>query len=50
MTGVLQFVPSAKTANPVTNYANLIFAIAMGIFKEAIVEIKRYKQDKESNN
>jgi hypothetical protein len=47
--GVLQLIPSIQTNTPLGTYIPLSFVIIMGMIKEAIVDYKRFKTDRETN-
>lgn len=48
--GILQFIPSVQTASPLATYIPLGFIILTGMIKEAVIDYKRYKSDKETNH
>lgn len=47
--GVLQCIPGISTNNPLTTMIPLSFVILLGILKEAVVEIKRFREDRAFN-
>ena len=49
LNGVLQFFPSIQTISPIGSYAPLAFVVVTGVIKEAVIDYKRYVQDKQSN-
>lgn len=47
--GLLQFIPSIQTVNPLSTFLPLIMVVATGMIKEGIIDYKRYKSDKDTN-
>ena len=49
MTAILNFIPAIAVNKPAATLVPLSFVILLGIAKEAVAEIKRYKDDKKTN-
>lgn len=49
VTAILQCIPQIQTNSPLAVLVPLMFVISLGILKELIAELKRYKEDKEVN-
>lgn len=49
MTAIMQCIPSIQTNSPMATLVPLAFVISLGILKELISELKRYKEDKAVN-
>jgi hypothetical protein len=47
--GILQTIPSVSTNNPWATFAPLMFVVFLGIFKEALAEFKRWREDRKVN-
>lgn len=47
---ILQSTPSISTNSPLATIIPLSFVICVGIFKELVVEIRRWLEDKKVNN
>lgn len=46
----MQCIPEIQTNSPLATVVPLCFVISLGILKELIAEVKRYKEDKAVNN
>ena len=44
--GILQAIPAIGTNSPFATLVPLTFVVILGIIKEAIVEVKRWKEDR----
>jgi phospholipid-translocating ATPase len=49
VTAILNFIPSIAVNKPAATLVPLSFVILLGIAKEAVAEIKRYRDDKKTN-
>ena len=49
VTAIMQCIPSIQTNSPAATLVPLAFVISLGILKELIAEVKRYKEDKAVN-
>jgi len=49
VTAILNFIPAIAVNKPAATLVPLSFVILLGIAKEAVAEIKRYKDDKKTN-
>ncbi len=49
VTAIMQCIPSIQTNSPAATLVPLGFVISLGILKELIAEVKRYKEDKAVN-
>ena len=45
----LQFTPQVATNSPMATLIPLIFVLLVGIFKELIADVKRWKEDTKTN-
>lgn len=50
VTAILQCIPAIQTNSPMAVLVPLMFVISLGILKELIAEVKRFKEDKAVNN
>jgi hypothetical protein len=50
MNGIIQALPATGLNNPLATLIPLSFVILLGIIKELVVEIKRWKEDKKFNS
>lgn len=50
VTAIMQCIPEIQTNSPLATVVPLCFVISLGILKELIAEVKRYKEDKAVNN
>jgi hypothetical protein len=50
MNGIIQALPATGLNNPLATLIPLSFVILLGIIKEFVVEIKRWKEDKKFNS
>lgn len=49
VTAILNYIPSIRVNKPAATIVPLSFVILLGIAKELIAELKRYKEDKKTN-